>query len=71
MTDFHGDEAKKKKIETKGPKWPTQKKLSFSIPPDSQYFFTKIHYHRVSINMRYPVEKTFKGKFFHVVVKKL
>ena len=46
------------------------KKTEFFNSPDSQYFFTKIHYHRVSINMRYPVEKTIKGKFFHVFIKK-
>ena len=41
LTDFHRNEAKKIKIKN-GPKWPTQKKLSFSKSPILKFFFPKI-----------------------------
>ena len=44
MTNFHVDEAKKNIFfEKQNSKWPTQKKLSFSIPPILNIFFQKFH----------------------------
>ena len=40
MTDFHGNEAKKSK---KNSKMADSKKLSFSIPPILNIFFQKFH----------------------------
>ena len=37
MTNFYGDEAKKKS------KWPSQKKLSFSTSPKAEQFLPKFH----------------------------
>ena len=45
MTNFHGDEAKKKIFffEKKNSKWPTQKKLSFSTSSKAEQFPPKFH----------------------------